>query len=123
MENTQKTKRPTNKELLTLFEEELEVAKKLIANKGEGQKPNELVTIILNVISVSLKDAAKEDQIDYLLNGIAYYVNLYRFNERKKRELFEKSFARISEQIMEKGLINAIETLEILVNTTKKLVR
>ena len=53
MENTQKTKRPTNKELLTLFEEELEVAKKLIANKGEGQKPNELVTIILNVISVS----------------------------------------------------------------------
>lgn len=118
-------KRPTNKEMLNTLINGFDCAKKLIENKGEGEKPNEITTVMLNVISQCVKMTAQEHNIEYLFGALASYIKLFKFKTSDKgRKIFEKSMARISERLgdEEKGQISPIQILEILINETKKVV-
>ena len=115
-------KKPKNKDLFNLIETNLQKAKDFIKSNGESEKPHDIVIVLLNVIGESLRNTGKEYKIEFLLEAIATYVNLFSFNERKKRIIFEKTMAKISDILQEKEGISPIDTLEILLENTKKVV-
>lgn len=118
-------KRPTNKEILNVLTNGYEVAVKLIENKGEGEKPNELTICMLNLITSCLKATAEEHNIEYIFSAIATYINLFKFkSENKGRQIFEKTMAKISEILSDETRIcvSPIELLAILNDNAKKVV-
>ena len=118
-------KRPTNKEILNVLTNGYEVAVKLIENKGEGEKPNEMTTIMLNLITSCLKATAAEHNIEYLFTAIATYINLFKFkSENKGRQIFEKTMAKISDILNDenRSFVTPIEILSILNDNAKKVV-
>lgn len=117
-------KRATNKEIFEMFEEQLNLIKRVINKESEdNEKPNQLTTMIMNVISLSLKDLQTSYDIRDLLEAIDVYINIYRFGKKKQRTLLEKTIARFDETLNERGCITPIEFFEILLDITKPLVK
>lgn len=117
-------KRATNKEILEMFEDQLVLIKRMVSKEAkEDELPNQLTTMVMNVISLSLKELQTSYDIEDLLKAIAMYVNIYKFGEKKKRTLFEKSIAKFSDTIGERGYVTPLEFFEILLDITKPLVK
>lgn len=117
-------KRATNKEIFEMFEEQLGLIKRMVSKEAKDDElPNQLTTMVMNVISLSLKELQTSYDIEDLLKAIAMYVNIYKFGEKKKRTLFEKSIAKFSDTIGERGYVTPLEFFEILLDITKPLVK
>lgn len=115
-------KRPTNKQLYELLELGYEQADAWTKDKSKP-RPHELATALLNIINSGLNMTAETHEIDYILSAIATYVNTFRFGEKNKRAIFEKTMASISSVLEKDGSINALSLFRILLDHTSKLVK
>lgn len=114
-------KRPTNKQMYEILEEGYNEAIEWTKDNN-NKSPQELICLVLNTISYGLNKTSETHDIDFLLSSIATYLSLFKFGEKKKRTIFEKTMASFSDHLNEKDAINCFEFLRILLDHTKKLV-
>ena len=115
-------KKAKNSEIFELLEIGYEQAVKWTESK-ENEKPHELVTMLLNLINAALKQTSETHEIEYIFEMIAMYLDVFRFGEKKRRTIFEKTMASLSEAFKNEGGVNALSVFRILLDHTSKLVK